>query len=129
MPDCVYRICAASDWIQTTAEGRLPLSRLDQRDGYVHLSTAAQVPDTLRRHFAGREDLVLLSICGDRLGEDQLRYEPVSVGSGRELFPHFYGQIGLDAIFEAAPLSLDETGQHRLPAALVQAIASAGDPA
>ncbi|KIG18275.1 hypothetical protein DB30_01384 [Enhygromyxa salina] len=122
MQDGVYRICAASDWAQTTAEGQLPLSPLDQRDGYVHLSTAAQVPGTLRRFFAGREDLVLLSICRDRLGDGELRYEQVNLEAGSEAFPHFYGRIGLNAIFEAAPLTLDETGQHQLPPALIQAI-------
>jgi uncharacterized protein (DUF952 family) len=121
--DSVYRICSASDWTRTTKEGQLPLTPIDERDGYVHLSSAAQVPGSLRRFFAGREDLVLLSISCERLGEGELRYEPG--GDQGELFPHVYGIIGLAAIFEAAPLRLDEDGQHRLPPALVRAIEAA----
>ena len=136
MRDGIYRICAASDWAQTTQAGQLPLSQLDERDGFVHLSTAKQVPDTLRRFFDGREDLLLLSIGVDRLIDGELRYESASPGSGPEsgpdsggeLFPHFYGRIGLAAVFEAVPLALDEHGQHRLPASLLQAIAEARDP-
>lgn len=129
MRDGVYRICAASDWAQTTAEGQLPLTPNDQRDGYVHLSTAAQLPGTLRRFFAGREDVLVLSICSDRLVDGQLRYEAASLAPGSECFPHFYGRVRLDAIFEAVPLSLDERGQHQLPPALLQAIADAPDDA
>jgi uncharacterized protein (DUF952 family) len=119
-----YRICAATDWATTTTTGQLPLSPADQRDGFVHMSTASQVAGTLKRFYAGREDLVLLSICVDRLGDGEVRYEAASNG---ELFPHFYGQIGIDAIIEATPLSLDEHGEHRLPAPLLEAIASASE--
>jgi uncharacterized protein (DUF952 family) len=125
--DCVYRICPASDWAQTTATGQLPLTPDDLRDGYVHLSKATQVAGTLRRFFAGREDLVLLSICCERLTDGELRFEGAGEGSEHEVYPHFYGRIGLDVIFEAEPLSLDEHGQHRLPAPLIQSIASATD--
>lgn len=127
----LYRICDAQTWAQAEGLELLPLSPLDERDGFVHLSTATQVRDTLRRFFAGRDDLVLLTISSARLINGSLRYEPPSrpdaelvAHAAEELFPHFYARVPLDAIVSAQPLPLDERGVHRLPLALTRAISN-----
>ena len=74
----LYRICDAQTWAQAEGLELLPLSPLDERDGFVHLSTATQVRNTLRRFFGGREDLVLLTISSARLVNGSLRYEAPS---------------------------------------------------
>lgn len=43
------------------------LSELDSKDGFIHLSTARQVPKTLERFFANVESVTLLRIELDRL--------------------------------------------------------------
>lgn len=43
------------------------LSELDSKDGFIHLSTARQVPKTLGRFFANVESVTLLRIELDRL--------------------------------------------------------------
>jgi uncharacterized protein (DUF952 family) len=123
--DHVYRICEAEVWAATRATGELPLSELDRKDGFVHLSSASQIAGTLARYFAGREDLVVLTIACDRLVGGTLRFEPpgrAGAGSAEhaegELFPHFYGRVCSAAIIAADELPLDEHGRHRLPAAL-----------
>lgn len=120
MRDCVYRICEVEVWEPAQSAGELPLSELDRRDGFVHLSCADQIARTLARYFSGRGDLVVLTIACDRLVDGTLRFEPVR---GVELFPHFYGRIPLTAIVDAVTLELDERGRHRLPAAIVRAAA------
>ena len=132
MRDRVYRICEAPAWTRAQAEGQLPLSPLDRRDGCVHLSTARQIPTTLERYFAGRDDLVLLTIDRDRLVDGALRYEaPSYAGPSAEalglLFPHFYGRVATDAIARADALDLDASGRHLLPAAILDAIADERD--
>jgi uncharacterized protein (DUF952 family) len=112
----VYRICEATAWATAQATGELPWSELDRRDGYMHLSRAEQVAGTLARYFAGRDDLVLLSIACDRLPAGSLRFE--APPGRQELYPHVYGRISLTAILEAEPLLLDEHGLHRSPAIL-----------
>ena len=42
---------------------------IDLRDGYIHFSTGAQVRETARLYFAGEEDLLLVAVSGDALGE------------------------------------------------------------
>ena len=58
----VYKVCEAAAWVKAVAMGAFAGSADDQRDGYIHFSTAAQLSGTLARHFAGRSDLVLLKL-------------------------------------------------------------------
>ncbi|GAA6028964.1 hypothetical protein JCM8097_001528 [Rhodosporidiobolus ruineniae] len=67
------------------------LSELDAKDGYLHLSTALQLPRTLNRFFAADPRVVLLKMDYQRLsGWKVVKWEPT--GSG-ELFPHLYAQL------------------------------------
>ena len=130
MRDHVYRICEAHDLAQARVEGELPLSPLDRRDGCVHLSTARQVPGTLARYFAGRDDLVLLTIDRDGLVDGVLTYEAPAYAGPDEpgpRFPHFHGRVATEAIVAADALALDASGRHVLPASLSQAIAAETD--
>ena len=42
---------------------------IDAADGYIHFSTAAQLPETLRLYFAGQDNLVLLAVRTYDLGK------------------------------------------------------------
>ena len=46
-----------------------PGSAHDQADGFLHFSTWAQLPETLRLYYAGEDDLVLVAVDPRRLGE------------------------------------------------------------
>jgi len=67
---------------------------VDVADGFIHLSTAAQLPGTLEKHFAGQAGLVVAAVDLDRLG-DAVRWE---VSRGGERFPHLYGRLTMDAV-------------------------------
>lgn len=79
----VYKICSASEWAEAEAAGRFVGSPVDLADGYIHFSTAAQMPETLKRHFAGRDGLVLVAVDAASLGS-ALKWEP---SRGGDLFP------------------------------------------
>jgi uncharacterized protein (DUF952 family) len=79
-------------------------------DGYVHLSTPTQAPETAAKHFAGEAGLFLLGIEADRLG-DALKWEP---SRGGALFPHLYRELQLPDVAWALPLPLD-CGVHQFP--------------
>ena len=81
------------------------------RDGFIHFSTAAQVPETATRHFAGQPDLLLVAVAAERLG-DALRWEP---SRGGALFPHLYAPLPLGAVLWVADVRLDATGRHVFP--------------
>jgi uncharacterized protein (DUF952 family) len=82
---------------------------VDLADGYIHLSTAAQVAETAARHFAGEEGLWLLAVETDGLAD--LRWEP---SRGGQLFPHLYGTLKRAHVASARPLPLGRDG-HVFP--------------
>ncbi|NVB39380.1 DUF952 domain-containing protein [Pseudenhygromyxa sp. WMMC2535] len=122
MTELLYRICTVEDWGQACAEGTLPLSALDERDGFVHLSLAGQVAQTLGRYFTGISDLVLLTIDSGRLSKQGLYFEHSiheDQGARRKgLFPHYYGRIAREAVVRAQTIERDVNGAHVLPAAV-----------
>ena len=80
----IYKILSRAEWAQAQAAGVFAGSAVDHADGFIHFSTAAQAPETARRHFAGQSDLVVLAIEADDLGA-ALVWEP---SRGGDLFPH-----------------------------------------
>lgn len=89
MDALVYKICSRAEWDDALAAGVYRGSEVDRRDGFVHFSTAAQVDETQRRHFAGRSDLVRIAVDPADLGA-ALRFE---ASRGGALFPHLYGEL------------------------------------
>lgn len=97
----VYKICRRAEWAAAEFAGVYRGNADDRRDGFIHLSAVDQVAGTLARHFAGEDDLVLVAIDTDALG-DALKWEPSRRG---DLFPHLYGPLPLSAVHavEALP--------------------------
>jgi uncharacterized protein (DUF952 family) len=108
-----YKVLSAEQLARWLADGTLAGSPVDLADGFVHLSTADQLPGTLAKHFAGRSELVIAAIDLDALG-DAVRWEP---SRGGALFPHVYGPIPLAALIAHCPLQRDASGSAILPAA------------
>jgi uncharacterized protein (DUF952 family) len=46
MTTVVYKIVPEALWLESEARGRFAGSPVDARDGFIHLSTAAQVHET-----------------------------------------------------------------------------------
>jgi uncharacterized protein (DUF952 family) len=101
----LYKIVPAVDWSGPNADFRG--AGVDLADGFIHLSTAAQVQETAARHFAGKSDLLLVAIDAPRLGA-ALKWE-VSRGG---VFPHLYGLLPRGAVLTARPLPLGAKGRH-----------------
>ena len=80
----------------------------DLRDGFVHLSLRGQLDGTLRKHFSGQRDLLVLGV---ELSGSALRWE---VSRGGALFPHLYGPLPIAAVRLAMPVPLGKDG-HELP--------------
>lgn len=57
-----YRIVVKAEVEAIDAAGHYVGSALDERDGYLHMSTAETVRDTAQKYYAGRDDVVLLTI-------------------------------------------------------------------
>lgn len=100
-----FKIVDAAEWDAARAAGAYAGSAVDLQDGYIHLSTADQLEETARRHYAGREGLRLLEVDMDRLGA--VKWEP---SRGGALFPHQYGELPVAAVVSDRSLSVSADG-------------------
>ncbi|MEN0061124.1 MAG: DUF952 domain-containing protein [Myxococcota bacterium] len=96
----LYKIVPKADW--DAAEGRIPWAPIDRSDGFIHLSAAHQVRETAARHFADRDDLVIVDIDPQHITPTTLRWE---ISRSGQHFPHVYGDIPRAAVGRVTPLS------------------------
>jgi uncharacterized protein (DUF952 family) len=107
----LYKVLPAVIWRSAQAEGLFRGAGIDLEDGFIHLSSADQVVETVTKHFADQDGLLLVTIDAEKLGP-ALRWEP---SRGGELFPHVYDVIPMDAVQKVDPLPLGDDGTHRFP--------------
>ncbi|WP_347139370.1 DUF952 domain-containing protein [Paracoccus sp. SSK6] len=107
----IYKILRAGEWARLQAQGMTEGAPVDLADGFVHFSTAAQLPVTLSRHFSAEENLTLLACDTSRLGGD-LRWEP---SRGGDLFPHLYRPLRLDDIAWSRDILSGQNGHETGP--------------
>lgn len=93
-------------------EGIFTGSAADIHDGFIHLSSAHQVRGVCDRHFAGEDDLVLLTIEAERLGPT-LKWETSHKG---EAYPHLYGALPLALVRAVAEIRRRSDGRLTFPA-------------
>ena len=104
-----YKILTSDDWRRMVAEGRYEGSAVDLADGYIHMSTADQLAETARRHYAGQADLMLLTVDLGGL-DDALVWEP---SRGGALFPHLYAPLPVAAVTTGRAFAVAEDGTMR----------------
>ena len=107
-----YKILTAAELAELEA-GTFQGAAVDRADGYVHLSTASQLAETVDRHFAGQSDLAIAAVDLEALG-DAIRWEE---SRGGQSFPHLYGALTLDAVIAYGPLERHADGTIALPVA------------
>ena len=99
-PEPLFHLATRAEWLAAQVSGHYEAESL-HTEGFIHLSTASQLEATARRHYAGRDDLVVLEIDPERLSWD-LRYEE----SHGELYPHLYGPLDLPAVMSVQTFSV-----------------------
>jgi uncharacterized protein (DUF952 family) len=109
----IYKIFRRPEWDAFRKAGATAGAPVDLADGYIHLSTAAQVVRTAAKHFARDPDLVLVAVDAERLGT-ALRWEP---SRGGQLFPHLYRPLELGEVLWDKSLPLGASG-HIFPEGL-----------
>jgi uncharacterized protein (DUF952 family) len=97
MAEELYKVLTKNEWSIAQKSGLIEVE-IDQKDGFIHLSTARQLPGTLSLYFADYDSLFLLKLNLSQRAEG-LVYEAPSASSGRGgLFPHLYSELGIDQI-------------------------------
>ena len=84
----VYRVISGEDWEIAQRTGVVPRCGADERDGFVHLSTADTMLETANLYFEPAEAPLIVEVLTRQLGA-ALRWEEVA-SRGGERFPHLY---------------------------------------
>jgi uncharacterized protein (DUF952 family) len=108
-----YKVLTQAQMDALEADGTFAGAPVDLADGYIHLSTAEQLTETVDKHFAGQDDLHVVAVDLDVLG-DAVRWEE---SRGGQQFPHIYAALPLDAVIAYSPLERDAGGRVTLPVA------------
>jgi uncharacterized protein (DUF952 family) len=94
----IFKILRAPEWAALQADGAFAGSADDLRDGFLHLSTEAQLAGTLVKHFAGEAGLVVVAVAVE--ADPALKWE---VSRGGALFPHLYRPLRLGDVSAVRP--------------------------
>lgn len=109
MTDVAFKLVDRAEWDAARAAGAYAGSAVDLADGYIHMSSTAQLAETARRHYGGRSDLLLVTVDLAALGE-ALKWE---ASRGGDLFPHLFAPLPLSAARDERGLSVDADGVMR----------------
>ena len=110
-PATAYKVLTADQMAVLEHEGAFAGAPVDLADGYIHLSTAAQLTETVDKHFAGQDDLHIAAVDLAAMG-GAVKWEE---SRGGQLFPHLYAPLPLTAVLAYAPMKRDTDGTVRLP--------------
>ena len=94
MNDTAYKVLTSDQWLALQRDGAFAGAPVDLADGYIHMSAAEQLDETLTKHFAGQTGLVIAEIDLGGFGE-ALKWEE---SRGGALFPHLYAPLPLSAV-------------------------------
>ncbi|KAG5913491.1 hypothetical protein E4U53_004851 [Claviceps sorghi] len=96
-PRFVYKIVPSAP--PAVLPEQLPLSPLDQQDGFIHLSTGQQIPLTCDAFFGTASTLWVFKLNQGRLA-DSIKWEQGG-------FPHLYGTIGREDVMAVKKIERD----------------------
>lgn len=90
----IYHITRRQVWEEALRTGNYQADSL-LTEGFIHCSTPAQVLKTADRFFKNQTGLIILYIDVDKV-KSEVRYELAD----NELFPHIYGALNIDAVYQ-----------------------------
>ena len=105
-PHYLYKIITQTQWASMRQHGihYHQGSLLDQRDGYLHMSTSKQVERIANKYFGDLINGKIIKLSYQEI-ESNLKWEPNSKG---EYFPHGYDEIPMRAVIEVYEFSIHD---------------------
>ena len=106
----IFKIIDKDEWYKSKQNGVYKGSDRDKKDGYIHFSEEDQVPETLKKYYLNKENLILLKVNAFKL--EHLLWEQASNG---DMYPHLYSPLDIKNVEDEFELLLNEDGTHELP--------------
>lgn len=99
----IFHLAARGQW--QSDESYRPASLIDE--GFIHCSTASQLVGVANDRYAGRQDLLLVTIDPNASSAPVVFEDCYETG---QRFPHLYGPLDTEAVVSVAAFPPDETG-------------------
>jgi uncharacterized protein (DUF952 family) len=100
----IYHITQRVEWENAKLIGSYRAESLEN-EGFIHCSTRSQLIKTANNFFKNQTNLVLLYIEENQV-KAEIKYEPAD----NDLFPHIYGELNLDAVYQVIDIESDTKG-------------------
>jgi uncharacterized protein (DUF952 family) len=105
----IYHITQQLEWENAKIAGNYRANSLNN-EGFIHCSTVKQLTKTANKFFKNQTGLVLLSIDESKV-KAEIKYE----SADNDLFPHIYGELNVDAVYQVIDIEPDTEGLFNLP--------------
>lgn len=106
----IYKVLTLSQWAEFQSVEVFKGSPVDLADGYIHMSCAPQLKETMDKWYADLAQVALLEVDSHVISAD-LKYE---VSRGGAEFPHLFADLPLSAVGKTWLVSADG-GRYTLP--------------
>ena len=94
----IYKILTDTEWKDANIHGYVKTD-LDDKDGFIHCSTAKQLALTLHLYFKEEKSVVLCEIDECDLNRSEYFFEKtLSNNRSEQEFPHIYGKLSIEQI-------------------------------
>tara|TARA_B100000401_G_scaffold274652_1_gene187293 strand:+ start:49 stop:429 length:381 start_codon:yes stop_codon:yes gene_type:complete len=94
----IYKILTDREWKDANRLGYVKTD-LDDKDGFIHCSTAKQLALTLHLYFKEEKSVVLCEIDECDLNRSEYFFEKtLSNNRSEQEFPHIYGKLSIEQI-------------------------------
>ncbi|AFZ31765.1 protein of unknown function DUF952 [Gloeocapsa sp. PCC 7428] len=110
----ILHITQRTQW-EAAQKAQIYRSDTLESEGFIHCSTPQQVINVANTFFENQQELVLLCIDSDKV-QAEIRYEGVQED---ELFPHIYGALNLDAVFQVIDFHPNQDGTFAFPQEII----------
>jgi uncharacterized protein (DUF952 family) len=110
-PGPVVHLCQREAWETALKQGAYRPASL-QKEGFIHFSRPDQIYTVANQFYRGLTGMVLLWVDPQKL-RSSLQWDPVE----ETVFPHLYGELNLDAVYEITEFPVGADGIFRSHAA------------
>ena len=110
----ILHITQRAQW-ETAQKVGIYRSNTLESEGFIHCSTPQQVISVANTFFRNQQGLILLCIDSDKV-QAEIRYEGTQQD---QLFPHIYGALNLDAVFQVLNFEPNQDGTFAFPLEIV----------
>ncbi len=114
MSKSLFHITSLAEWQEAQSVGEYKPEAF-AREQFIHCSYRHQLLTVANRFYRGQEGLVVLLIDSTKINSKLIEE---NLEGGRELYPHLYGVLPINAVSKAIAFPCNADGSFSLPSAL-----------